>query len=248
MMTESYRKHMAVLLSVAFHVAIFGVLAAGGLFTFLQSHSQAPIEVTIYNEDSLHDEVGQIGGGTAGGGGGVATVEVGPATLPAISETYTQEAEKERKIKKLVAQGVEQQAAEQKVSNSQHNSAVSQQNGDPTKPPGIGDADTIGNGRPLGDGNSQGKRPPKKAVLVSRPTDFESYMPAALKEKGVHGTISASLTIDTDGSVSVAITGPSPYASLNVAAEQFFSQYSYEPATDENGQPVEVVKNASISY
>jgi TonB family protein len=246
MMTEPYRKHMAALVSVTFHVVVFGVLAASGLFTFLQSHAQTPVDVSVYNEDSLRDEAGPIGGGTAGGGG-VETVEMASA-LPAISETYTQEVEKEREVKKLTAQGMDQQTAEQKASNGSNDSTDSQQKGDPTKPLGSGDTDGAGNDRPPGAGNSQGKQPPKKAVLVGRPSDFRSYMPEELKEKGVHGSISVSLTIGTSGAVSVTITGPSPYAALNAAAEQFFSQYSYEPATDENGQPVEAVKSASITY
>lgn len=228
MTSDGRRKRIAATVAIAVHVVAFVILAVVGLFTFLQSHSQVPIEVTVYNDDAIHDEEGNAGGGP--------TVNIGQEALPAISETYTQTIERERKVKKLVDQGVDKETAEHQVSGQSAGQQGSMTNTVEQQE------------KPLGPGTSQGKVPPKKAKTISRPSGFENYMPANLKSKGVHGTITASLAIAPDGTLTVTIIQPSPYAELNAIAEQFFSQYIYEPATDENGQPVASIKAASLDY
>ena len=250
MTAAQYRKRVALAFSIGLHAVLFGALAASGMFAFLQSHAQAPLEVTVYNEDSLHSDE-SLGGGSGGGGGEV--VAVGPAAPPEISETYTQEVAKKREVKKLVAQGLDAAAAEQKVSNELLGDKGKQAADDAsTKTAGSPGSTSAqpGNGsdKPVGTGDGHGMQPPKRAVLVYSPTTGEFY-PDSCQRKNIHGNIGITYTITTDGAVTnMAVTSSSGNAVLDDAAVQVVSQCRYEPATDENGQPHEDVKTSTVHF
>ena len=115
-MTQEERdKRVAAAVSVGLHVIVFGLLAAGGMFTFLQSHSQAPpVDVTVYNEES-RDDTPTAGNGepaSNGGGGGGETYHMPQEHMPEISESYTQEVQEQREIKKMMqTQGISEEKA-----------------------------------------------------------------------------------------------------------------------------------------
>ena len=65
MRREDKDKRLALFVSLAVHGTLFVVLAAAGVFTFIQTRSQAePIDVTVYNEDSMNN-LPKLGGGTS---------------------------------------------------------------------------------------------------------------------------------------------------------------------------------------
>lgn len=161
MMRPGQEKRLALALSVGVHVAIFGVFAAGGLFSFLQSHSQAPpVDVMVYNEDAAAttDAPAAAPAGTAPAatGGENAVTYAAPTTaLPKIDETYTQAAQEARFVQQVMQeQGVDAVTANQLV-------AASQQKQSAARPSGVtGSAAAAGNSaEPAGDGTGAGPSP-----------------------------------------------------------------------------------------
>ena len=238
-------------------MAVFSLLAAGGLFTYLSTREAEPVEVTVYNEDSLvSEEADAGGGGSYGGGGDAPTYEMNEqSALPQISQTYTEEVQQEQEIKKLVDQGLSQDEATQQVTAEKTSSSASAaanapssgNAGNPDLPPGPGNGDTDGDpGLPPGPGHSQGKQPPKRASLIGG-ASLGNYITADIRNRHVHGHVGVSYTVLPSGGVSgVTVISSSGDAALDNAAVQYFSGLTYEPATDEDGQPVTDIKSSSI--
>lgn len=113
MTQEDRDKRIAAMLSISLHVIIFGLLAAGGMFSFLQTHSQAqPVDVTIYNEDAQDTTPTAGNGEPLSNGGDGETYHMPKENLPAISESYTQEVQEQREIKKVMqTQGISEEKA-----------------------------------------------------------------------------------------------------------------------------------------
>ena len=85
MRREDKDKRLALFVSLAVHGTLFVVLAAVGVFTFIQTRSQVePIDVTVYNEDSMNNLP------KLGGGDGAPTYEAPASPMPAIDESYTE--------------------------------------------------------------------------------------------------------------------------------------------------------------
>lgn len=122
-MTQEERdKRVAAAVSVGLHIIVFGLLAVGGMFTFLQSHSQAPpVDVTVYNEES-QDDTSAAGNGEpaangGGGGGSGETYHMPQENMPEIRESYTQAVQEQREIKKVMqTQGLSKEQAKAVVS------------------------------------------------------------------------------------------------------------------------------------
>lgn len=121
MIPEERDKRMAAIISIGVHVIVFGLLAAGGMFSFLQTHSQAkPVDVTIYNEDALENTPPVGNGETSSDGGGGETYHIPQKQMPAIQESYTQAVQEEREIKKVMQdQGISQEQAKNVVTAKQ---------------------------------------------------------------------------------------------------------------------------------
>ena len=99
MRREEKDKRLALFVSLAVHGALFVVLAAAGVFTFIQTRSQAePIDVTVYNEDSINN-LPKLGGGDGG-----PTYEAPASPMPAIDESYTEEVQEQREVQKIMAE------------------------------------------------------------------------------------------------------------------------------------------------
>lgn len=113
MTQEDRDKRIAAMLSISLHVIIFGLLAAGGMFSFLQTHSQAqPVDVTIYNEDAQDTTPTAGNGEPLSNGGDAETYHMPKENLPAIRESYTQAVQEEREIKKVMQhQGISKEQA-----------------------------------------------------------------------------------------------------------------------------------------
>lgn len=178
MTQEDRDKRIAAMLSISLHVIIFGLLAAGGMFSFLQTHSQAqPVDVTIYNEDAQDTTPTAGNGEPLSNGGDGETYHMPKENLPAIRESYTQAVQEEREIKQVMQhQGISKEqaknvvtakkqmatatSADAKDSNTENNT-VSQTG--PHRVEGIakeadGSAEKAGNGRG-GSGNGPGNNP-----------------------------------------------------------------------------------------
>ena len=117
MTQEDRDKRIAAMLSISLHVIIFGLLAAGGMFSFLQTHSQAqPVDVTIYNEDAQDTTPTAGNGEPLSNGGDGETYHMPKENLPAIRESYTQAVQEEREIKKVMQhQGISKEQAKNVV-------------------------------------------------------------------------------------------------------------------------------------
>lgn len=237
-MTQEERdKRMAAAISIGLHVIVFGLLAAGGMFTFLQSHSQAPpVDVTVYNEASQDDTPAAGNGEPAsnGGGGSGETYHMPQENMPTISESYTQEVQEQREIKKVMQmQGISEEKAKavvaaqsdaekptaDAVSGNHHpgdttagNTAAGDGPGDtegpgnnPDAAPGLG---TDANGNSQG-GDSQGDRHsegrrPATKAHLISQPDVNSYYPQDLRQKNITGTVTVHVVIAADGTVSSA--------------------------------------------
>lgn len=228
---------MAAAISIGLHVIVFGLLAAGGMFTFLQSHSQAPpVDVTVYNEESQDDTPAAGNGEPAsnGGGGSGETYHMPQENMPTISESYTQEVQEQREIKKVMQmQGISAEKAKavvaaqsdaekptaDAVSGNHHpgdttagNTAAGDGPGDtegpgnnPDAAPGLG---TDANGNSQG-GDSQGDRHsegrrPATKAHLISQPDVNSYYPQDLRQKNITGTVTVHVVIAADGTVSSA--------------------------------------------
>ena len=237
-MTQEERdKRMAAAISIGLHVIVFGLLAAGGMFTFLQSHSQAPpVDVTVYNEESQDDTPAAGNGEPAsnGGGGSGETYHMPQENMPTISESYTQEVQEQREIKKVMQmQGISEEKAKavvaaqsdaekptaDAVSGNHHpgdttagNTAAGDGPGDtegpgnnPDAAPGLG---TDANGNPHG-GDPNGDqhsegRRPATKARLISQPDVNSYYPQDLRQKNITGTVTVHVVIAADGTVSSA--------------------------------------------
>lgn len=228
---------MAAAISIGLHVIVFGLLAAGGMFTFLQSHSQAPpVDVTVYNEESQDDTPAAGNGEPAsnGGGGSGETYHMPQENMPTISESYTQEVQEQREIKKVMqmqgiseekakavvaAQSDAEKSASEAVSGNHHpgdttagNTAAGDGPGDTERPgnnpdaaPGLG---TDANGNPHG-GDPNGDqhsegRRPATKARLISQPDVNSYYPQDLRQKNITGTVTVHVVIAADGTVSSA--------------------------------------------
>ena len=238
-MTQEERdKRMAAAISIGLHVIVFGLLAAGGMFTFLQSHSQAPpVDVTVYNEES-QDDTPAAGNGEAasngGSGGSGETYHMPQENMPPISESYTQEVQEQREIKKVMqtqgiseekakavvaAQSDAEKSASEAVSGNHHpgdttagNTAAGDGPGDtegpgnnPDAAPGLG---TDANGNPHG-GDPNGDqhsegRRPATKARLISQPDVNACYPQELRKKNITGTVTVHVVITADGTVSSA--------------------------------------------
>lgn len=168
MTQEEWDKRVAAAVSVSLHVIVFGLLAAGGMFTFLQSHSQAPpVDVTVYNEESPEDTPAAGNGEPAsnGGGGGGETYRMPQEHLPAIRESYTQEVQEQREIKKVMqTQGISEEqatavvAAKRDVEKPIRDTVFSNNNSSDTTA-NTTSGDGLSGPEPLGPGNNSDAAP-----------------------------------------------------------------------------------------
>ena len=250
MKQDDKEKRIALLASVCVHAAVFAALAAAGVFSFLQDHSQArPIDVTIYQEDSLRN-LPRLGDEREAG-----TYE-SPQAAPAIDETFTQDVEaRQKKIEQVMAeQGLDEAQARQVVQGQDSGGAAASPAGSGSGVQAGGESSS-GNGSGTGksgspDGLSQGDglRPATKAKLVSIP-DVNSYYPEELRRKHVTGTVTVGITISADGSVaSAVVTGSSGHGAMDEAALQIAYQCRYEPARNTAGQPVPSERELRIPF
>lgn len=241
-------KQVAWGISLGVHVVIFGLLAAGGLFSFL--HSRAlPVDVAVYNEDAISMQ--DSGNAPAAGG---ETYAVPDVPMPQISETYTEAAREERDVQQIMAsQHVDEGTAKQLAAAKQTGTAVQGAN---TAQAGSGTA-ASGTGNDPGDGTGSegsghdgnaGRRPAKKAQLVSVP-DASSFYPESLRKKNISGTVKVHVTISADGTVASAeLAESSGFAEMDDAAVRLAYQCRYEPAENEYGEPVAAERNMAIPF
>lgn len=235
MTQEDRDKRIAAMLSISLHVIIFGLLAAGGMFSFLQTHSQAqPVDVTIYNEDAQDTTPTAGNGEPLSNGGDGETYHMPQENMPTISESYTQEVQEQREIKKVMQmQGISEEKAKaivaaksdaekptaDVVSGNHHpgdttagNTAAGDGPGDtegpgnnPNAAPGLG---TDANGNPNG-GDPNGDRHsegrrPATKARLISQPDVNSYYPQDLRQKNITGTVTVHVVIAADGTVSSA--------------------------------------------
>lgn len=123
MRAETRNKRVAVAVSIGLHLVVFGALAAGGVFTFLQSKAQpAPVEVTMYDDDaaSTTPAPGSTAASPAAGGNSSGESYQVPQQMPEINETFTQEVATQREIKQVMQQqGVDAEKAKAVVAEKQ---------------------------------------------------------------------------------------------------------------------------------
>lgn len=122
-MKEGQDKKIAAAIAVGFHVVVFGVLAAGGLFSFLQTKSEPPpVDVSVYNEDApaQQAETPDTATSDAGGDGANTPTYAAPAAaMPAINTAYTDAAAEARAVEAVMAsQHVDAGTAKQVVAAS----------------------------------------------------------------------------------------------------------------------------------
>ena len=243
MKQDDKEKRIALLASICVHAAVFAALAAAGVFSLLQDHSQGrPIDVTIYQEDSLRN-LPRLGDEREGG-------NERPQAVPAIDETFTQDVEgRQKEIEQVMAeQGLDEAQARHVVQGKAVGMAASPAGSGSGAMP-VGDGSGTGSrGSPDGLPQGDGLRPATKAKLVSIP-DVNSYYPEALRRKHVTGTVTVDIAISADGSVaSAVVTGSSGYGAMDEAALQIAYQCRYEPARNTAGQAVSSERELRIPF
>lgn len=250
MRREEKDKRLALFVSLAVHGALFVVLAAAGVFTFIQTRSQAePIDVTVYNEDSINN-LPKLGGGDGG-----PTYEAPASPMPAIDESYTEEVQEQREVQKIMAEtGVDAAQAKEIAAAHKPQSAAGQGLSSDRKGRGAGQG-ASGSGSEPGSGGSavgipggDGLRPATKARLVSVP-DVNSYYPEELRRKNIGGTVTVHIVVSADGSVaSASVSASSGYAAMDEAAVQIAYGCVYEPAQNSYGQAVASERELNIPF
>lgn len=277
MMRQEKEKRLALAISIGFHAVVFGIFAMGGLFSFLQSHSQPPpVDVTVYNEEAVHESDAPGSSAPDGGGGGGETYAAPTTAMPEINESYTQAAQTERAVEKVMQeQHVDAATAKQVVAakTAQPNATSSQGSntnatnatasnssqsagsgngvtvGPGTNPDAAsGNGNGTGPGNSNGNGNGDGKRPAKKARLISYP-DTEAYYPESLRRKNISATVQLHVVISADGAVtSATVISSSGYSEMDEAAVRLAYQFRYEPAENEDGQPVTAERTINVPF
>lgn len=257
MRQEDRDKRTAVLISAAIHAAVFMLLAAGGVFTFIQTRSQPePIDVTVYNEEASSDLP------VAGNDGGGPTYRAPAGAMPQIDESYTDSVQEKREVRHIMAeQGVDAQQAKNIVdeqrekksslsgvgSSSAAGTAEEGGNGQGSGADGSGSGSS-GNSSGHGVAGEDGGLPETKARLVSVP-NVDSYYPEGLRRKNIGGTVIVHIVIAADGSVtSASVSSSSGYEDMDRAAVQIAYGCVYEPARNRYGQAVASERDLHIPF
>lgn len=251
MRREDQDKRLALLVSLAVHAAVFVALAAAGVFTFIQTRSQAePIDVTVYNEESLHN----LPAPGSGNGGGP-TYDAPASPMPPIDESYTEAVQEQREVQQIMSErGVDAAQAKEIVQAREVQAASGQGSSEKGARHGAGQG-TAGDGADSGSGGSaagvpggDGLRPATKARLLSVP-DVDSYYPEELRRKNISGTVTVHIVIGADGSVaSAAVSASSGYEAMDDAAVQIAYSCAYEPARNSYGQAVASERDLNIPF
>jgi TonB family protein len=260
-------KRIAAMSSFVLHVILFSVLAASGFFAYLQHKEAVPIDVTVYDGEALQEKTAGAtsasNGSPAASSGTGETMEMPTVdTLPAISESYTQQVAVEREVKRIERENhVNHEEAEQMVSDKKgHNDglkSVSDGNGkNSSGNSGRGDATAnqggegpAGNqGSPLSEHGDVNRQEPQAAVCVFRPNPRD-YQSAAQRNKNVGGSVAVGITISADGSViSSYIISGSGKAELDATALTVASRYRFKPALNGNGEPVNSSGQIDVTF
>lgn len=229
------------LISCCIHLAIFGLLGASGLFSYLHEKNEpsSVTDVTVYDENALLTRgPAASGGGDSGAEGDTAIVMKKEVVehMPPISQSYTKEHVK--KEGKATSEGTD------KVKNDTSH--------------GKGGPEGTGHGQRHGDGHGSGPsgnghdergarslRPAKKAHLLSQ-GNF-TVPPSA---RNSFGTISLSIVIGPDGSVVGASVTSNSSGNDDVAqaALEFAYTLRYAPGENEYGQAITQSKTITLSY
>lgn len=257
MRQEDRDKRTAVLISAAIHAVVFMLLAAGGVFTFIQTRSQPePIDVTVYNEEASSDLP------AAGNDGGGPTYRAPAGAMPQIDESYTDSVQEKREVRHIMAeQGVDAQQAkniadERREKKSSLAGAVgissaagTAEEGGNGQGNGAGSgSSSSGNGSGHGVAGEDGGQPETKARLVSVP-NVDSYYPEGLRRKNIGGTVIVHIVIAADGSVtSASVSSSSGYEDMDRAAVQIAYGCVYEPARNRYGQAVASERDLHIPF
>ncbi|WP_299920021.1 energy transducer TonB [uncultured Megasphaera sp.] len=73
--------------------------------------------------------------------------------------------------------------------------------------------------------------------------------PPSLQGKGISGSVTLSIVVGADGSVqSALVAGSSGYPEMDAAAQQAIYNYSFEPARNNNGDPVPCRTTKTINF
>lgn len=270
-------KRIAVLFSAAVHMLIFIVLSAAGFFAFLQHHETVPIDVTLYHEDSRQPRTisgqGSPGASQDGHRDADAIGIVTQTGLPAVHQQDIPAAAGEQEIKKVMspqyvnAETATPLVAQNPASGVDAASADSRSASGPTggitgegmEHPGNGTGGsgegivgtgggTDSDGTAEGNGSGEGARPAHNAVLISKPSTG-TYYPQELRQKGISGMVTLSITIASDGTVAnVEVVSSSGYAAMDAAAVQIAYLCQYKPAVNTYGQNVSSIKQLHIPF
>lgn len=112
--------------------------------------------------------------------------------------------------------------------------------------PGGGGLGGSGGGTGTGIGQGSGHSQRKNPSLIS---SVRPPYPAEAKRNGWEGRVVISVLVSEDGSpASVSVAGSSGYDCLDNAAAGAVRSWSFDPALDDDGQPVAAWKNVAVRF
>ena len=239
MMTEKKRLKLAAISSLLVHLLLIGILSAAGIFALAAGEKQRDVlEVALY-------EVG-AGGEPAGGGGGGSAAEAefaagGFQDLPAISEVYTTEPQKQQEYR---------QAAEKNSIGTGQGKTAGGEGAGTGKGTGTGSGTGNGNGNGNGNGSGNGRGEalqPKVPPQITRAV--APVYPAALQQQGVEGSVKLRFVVGSNGQIEeVSIVASSGYPEMDEAALAAAEQYVFSPAENVYGVPVRCAVTRKVVF
>lgn len=243
-MNEGRQKALGWAVSVAIHAVVFCVAAGMGLFVSSSPDPVSITDVSLY-EVAAAEPAGMTGGDD--GGAEVAGFSV-PEDVPAISEAYTKEPQRQQAYKEKHQQESGKQGSGKGMSTgssagSEGGHGDGQGNGDGA---GAGKGNSAGRGSGDGTGDEAAQKPASPPRLLSGAVP--AY-PEDLRRQGIEGAVRVRLVVDREGTVEAAeIAATSGYGTMDSAAVEAVYRYRFSPALNAYQQPVRCVVVQTVRF
>lgn len=258
-MDDSKRKRIGFLGSLAFHLVVFLLVAATGIFAAVNQTAESDdiVDVSMYG-------TGPGGGGGGGGNGGAeATLTHGKGTLTATTKTTDAITENNKNPEDVSkTSNVEDNSTQNNAGDTDQNSDSSvggdsagtgggsgggTGTGEGTgtgsgQGPGSGSGSGGGNGSGHGSGNGDGNNQ-AAADLTERPHVVGGQapvIPQSARQRGPHSArMVVAIVVGTQGNVeSVGVASSSGYADLDTAGINAAYSYSFTPGRNRYGEAI----------
>jgi len=247
-------ERIAISVSLLLHSIVFILIASTSFFLYVGQPQKQVMDVAIYDAE---EKSGSSGSGSpeseaAGTASNSKIVMNADTKKPAISEYYTEKAQKSEQEAEQQKEKVDKQQTGKSQAVLSHNITGSGSsdkasgegagkgeggnNGTGNGHRGTGNGNGAGGGTGNGDDNANALRPKIPPHIITAAA--VSY-PEKLRSDGIEGQVVLKMLVGADGRVErVLLVGSSGYDEMDRAAESAAYQYYFSPAENSAGDPV----------